>query len=493
LSLPNTNITAAQIVTGGSFTLPGSPNVVASTTGASNEGRGGVAAQPSPGVARQEINGLPQFCRVAATLKPSADSDIRMEVWLPTSTWNGKYFGVGNGGFAGTISYAAMAPVLSRGYAVASTDTGHQGTGFEGSWAPGHPEKQIDFGYRAVHEMTLRAKAIVEAFYSSAPPYSYWSGCSTGGRQGLLEAQRFPADYDGMIAGAPVNSWNRLVTQIIGIKDAAATIPPTKYPVIHKAVMTRCDALDGVTDNILEDPRKCTFDPAVLQCKDDNTSSCLTTSEIAAVKKIYEPLRSPRTGEEVFPGLPVGSELNWPGIPRGFPIAENYYKYVVLNNPTWDFHTIDYDVDLAKAEMVDNAVGKFVAVAPGLHEFKKRGGKLIQYHGFGEPEIPPLSSINYRESLLKEFGARELDEFYSLFMVPGMAHCRGGVGATDQFDLVAALEQWVERGITPNRITASHMTNGVVDRTRPLCRFPQVARWNGIGSTDEAASFECRD
>jgi feruloyl esterase len=375
------------------------------------------------------------------------------------------------------------------------------GAGFDGSWAPGHPEKQIDFGYRAVHEMTIRAKAIIQAFYSSGPVYSYWTGCSTGGRQGLLEAQRFPADYDGIIAGAAVNNWNRLVTQIISIKEAAATIPPAKYPVIHAAVMAMCEGFDGVTDNILEDPRQCTFDPAVLECKNAETgrgssrtapTDCLTIAELAAVRKIYEPLRSLRTGQEIFPGLPVGSELNWPGLPRGFPIAENYYKHIVLGNPTWDFRTIDYDADLTKADAVDAAVGRFVAVDPNLTEFRKRGGKLIQYHGFGEPEIPPLSSIDYRDSLLKQFGSRELDAFHRLFMVPGMGHCRGGAGATDQFDLMTAMEGWVERGIAPNRVTAARLTNGLVDRTRPLCPYPQVARWKGSGSIDDAANFECK-
>jgi feruloyl esterase len=404
---------------------------------------------------------------------------------------------VGNGGLAGAISYGAMAPVLKRGYAVASTDTGHRGAGNDASWAIGHPEKQIDFGYRAVHEMTVQAKAIVTAFYSAAPRYAYWSGCSTGGRQGLKEAQRFPADYDGIIAGAPVSDWIRLVGHLISVgtavrKDAGSAIPPQKLPLIHGAVMAQCDALDGVKDGVLENPRRCRFDPGELQCRGEDVPTCLTSAQVATVRKIYEPFRHPRTGDVLFPGFARGGELGWEGIPRGFSIAESYFKHMVAADPAWDFRTFDYEIDLAKAEETDRTVGQFVATDPDLHAFKKRGGKLIQYHGFGEPEIASEDSIRYYDRLVGHFGqARAVDDFYRLYMVPGMGHCRGGVGATDQFDMIAALEQWVERGIAPTRIVASHATDGVTDRTRPLCPYPQVARWKGSGSTDDAANFAC--
>jgi len=486
LAMPEATITAAETVTSGSFTQPG---------------RGGGA-----------IGDLPVFCRVAVTLTPTADSAIRMEVWLPAvpAAWNGKFMGVGNGGLAGTISYGAMGPMLRRGYAVASTDTGHEGLTNDGRWALGHPEKQIDFGYRAVHEMTLRAKEIVGAFYSAAPRYSYWNGCSTGGRQGLVEAQRFPGDYDGIVAGAPVNDWVDLVAQILSVgaatraesDDAASPLPASKLPLIHRAVMAQCDApgagaaqnaaFDGVSDGILENPRRCTFDPAVLRCTGADGPDCLTAAQVATVRTIYEPLRNPRTGEEIFPGFSRGGELNWEGIPRGFPIAWSYYRYMVAADPDWDFRTLDYDAGLANARAIDAAGAQIAATDPDLRPFQARGGKLIQYHGFGEPEIASESSIEYYESVVRQFGRpAEVSDFHRLFMVPGMGHCRGGAGATDQFDMVTAIERWVEQGDAPDRIVASRVTDGVVDRTRPLCPYPQVARWTGSGDTDDAASFAC--
>jgi feruloyl esterase len=488
LALPDTAITRAESVTSGTFAQPG-------------RGRGA-------------IGDLPAFCRVAATLRPSADSSIRMEVWLPTASgsagWNGKFMGVGNGGLAGTISYGAMGPMLRRGYAVASTDTGHAGLNSDGRWALGHPEKQIDFGYRAVHEMTLRAKAIVAAYYSAAPRYAYWNGCSTGGRQGLVEAQRFPDDYDGIVAGAPVSDWVDLVAQILWVAaathpesdDAANPLPPSKLLLIHQAVIAQCDApgtgavqnaaFDGVSDGILENPRRCTFDPVGLQCTGADGPDCLTAAQVATVRTIYEPLRNPRTGARIFPGFSRGGELNWAGIPSGFPIARSYYRYMVAADPDWDFRTLDYDAGLANARAIDAAVARIAATDPDLRPFHARGGKLIQYHGFGEPEIASDSSIEYYESVVGQFGRpADVSDFYRLFMVPGMGHCRGGAGATDQFDMVAAIERWVELGEAPDRIVASRVTNGIVDRTRPLCPYPQVARWTGSGETDDAVNFAC--
>lgn len=469
LTLRDARITAAVLVDTGTFsppTLPGAPTA-------------------------QLLTSLPPFCRVSATVTPTADSDIRMEVWMPVANWNGKFVGVGNGGLAGTIPYPAMAPVLARGFAVASSDTGHRGTGADGAWALGHPEQQIDFGHRAVHETTVTAKAIVRAYYSAGPRFSYFTGCSTGGRQGLVEAQRYPGDYDGIVSGAPVNDWNRLVTYVISIKDAADTIPPAKYATVHKAAMAACDARDGVADNVLENPIACSFDPATIACTQGNAPGCLTAAEVAAVKTIYGPLRSRKTGRDIFPGLPVGSELNWPNIPRGFATSVSYYRHFVFADPAWDYRTMDPDADLARAEAVDANVGRIAAMDADLSAFRKRGGKLIQFHGFGEPEIPPLSSIDYRARLIETLGASEVEGFYRLFMVPGMAHCRGGVGATDQFDLLGAIDAWVEKNEAPNRVIASRVSGGRVDRTRPLCNYPQVARYAGTGSTDDAANFAC--
>jgi feruloyl esterase len=435
---------------------------------------------------------------VAARLTPSADSDIRIEVWMPLSGWNGKFMAAGNGGFSGAIAPFVMAPLLMRGYAVAATDTGHQSNGGDASWALGHPEKQIDFGYRAVHEMTLQAKTIVAAFYGATPRYSYWNGCSSGGKQGLKEAQRFPDDYDGIIAGAPANYWTHLMASFMSVaqvvrKDEASLIPQSKYALIHDAVMAKCDALDGVKDGLLEDPRRCQFDPSVLACNGPDAPTCLTPQQVTSLKAVYAPVRSARTGHEVYPGLSVGSERGWDNVPQPFAIGETHFKFIVFGDANWNFRTFDLDRDLEKAEAVDGAVGQFTAIDPDLSAFKRRGGKLLQYHGWNDQQISAQNSVNYYSSVVSHFGKQaDVDDFYRLFMVPGMMHCRGGDGATDQFDAIAALERWVERREAPAMIRASHLSNGSADRTRLLCPYPQTARWTGSGSTDDASNFACR-
>jgi feruloyl esterase len=477
-ALPNATITLAQAVDAGAFTIP----IAAGGT-------------PPPTALVQAVSGLPAFCRVAATLKPSSDSDIKIEVWMPASAWNGKFMAVGNSAWRGSINYEEMVPILKRGYAVASTDTGHEGN--DARWAMGHPEKQIDFGYRAVHEMTLRAKEIQLAFYGDAPRFAYWNGCSSGGKQGLKEAQRFPTDYDGIIAGAPANYWTQVTTQILGVARAvqrrgpATLIPPSKYPLIHAAVMGQCDALDGVKDGLLEDPRRCTFDPAVLQCKGADNSTCLTPPQVAALKQVYAPALGVKGIE--FPGLAVGGELGWGTLPQAFGVAESHYKYIVFGDPNWNFLTLDVDGDLAKADTIDAAVGQFNATDPDLSAFRQRGGKILQYHGWNDQTIAPRYSVNYYESVVTRVGNRRATEdFYRLFMVPGMMHCQGGEGASDQFDKISAIEQWVENGVAPDRIVASHVKDGATDRTHPLCPYPQVVDYKGTGSTDEASNFICK-
>jgi len=477
LKVPNTTITSAESIAAGAL------SVLAAN------GRGAATPQAMPN--------LPALCRVMATLKPSADSDIKIEVWLPAANWNGKFMAVGNGGFSGAINPGPMRQPLMRGYAVAATDTGHESGGADASWAMGHPEKQIDFGYRAVHEMTVTAKAIVKAFYESAPRYSYWNGCSSGGKQGLKEAQRFPEDYDGIIAGAPANNWVHLVTSFLAVAqavrvDPASAIPQTMYPLINSAVMTQCDLLDGVKDGVLEDPRQCRFDATVLQCTGAPGDNCLTARQVAALKTVYAPVKNPITSQELYPGLPVGSELGWADLPQPFAIGESHYKFIVFENPSWDFRTLNLGRDVPRAEAIDARVGQFTAMDPDLSAFKKRGGKLLQYHGWNDQQISAQNSVNYRDTVMARMGGvSETDDFYRLFMVPGMLHCQGGSG-TDRFDAISTLEQWVERGAAPARIEASHMTNGTVDRTRPLCPYPQVAMYSGSGSTDATENFSCR-
>jgi feruloyl esterase len=473
LALPNTTITAAQPVAAGAFTPPG------------GAGRG---AGPAFG-------DLPAFCRVQATAKPSADSDIKIEVWLPATGWNGKFEAVGNGGWNGSISADALAAGMRRGYATAATDTGHTGGG--GPWMQS-PEKLVDFGYRALHEMTVTAKAIIAAHYGNAAQKSYFVGCSAGGRQGLKAAQRFPEDFDGIVAGAPALNTTGRAAYAISVaqnlhKDEASYIPAAKYPAIHDAVLQACDALDGVTDRVIENPRQCTFDPKVLQCKaGEDTAACLTGPQVESARKMYTPLVNSRTGQTIFPGLEYGTELGWAtfGGPQPFGIGVQMYQHMVFNDPKWDYKTLDFDSDMARVDRIEN--GAINAMDPNLEPFAARGGKLIQYHGWADQQIPAGSSVAYYQSVLEAGGgAGTVSRNYRLFMVPGMGHCGGGAG-TASFDMLTALEEWVEQGKAPDRIAAARLSSGKPDRTRPLCPYPQAAAYRGSGSTDDAANFVCR-
>jgi feruloyl esterase len=436
--------------------------------------------------------GVPAFCRVTATLTPSSDSEIKIEVWLPAQNWNGKLRGNGNGGWSGSISPATLGAGVYRGYASVMTDTGH--TGGSGSFALGNPEKLIDFGYRSTHEMTVAAKAIVRAYYGASPKLSYFTGCSAGGRQALMEAQRFPEDYDGILAGAPGLNWSGRAMQALWIaqavhRDEASYIPPAKYKLIHDAVLASCDALDGVKDGVLENPLRCKFDPKDLECKGNDAASCLTPAQVQAVRAIYSPVSNRRTGARVFPGFEPGSELGWATMagPAPFTIGLDLFRYVVFENPNWDFRRFDFDADI---ERTLKASADLNALDPDLKKFSERGGRLIQYHGWNDPQIAPESSVDYYQTVLDKMGAKDVPRFYRLFMVPGMAHCGGGEG-TSNFDMLTPLEQWVEQKTAPEQVAAARVRDGKTDRTRPLCPFPQVAKYKGSGSTDDAANFVC--
>jgi feruloyl esterase len=472
LSLDNTTITMAETVAAGQFSLPAT-------------GRG--AAQQNAAFKQ-----LPAFCRVAATLKPSSDSDIKVEVWLPMSNWNNKYQAVGNGGWAGVISYPAMAEALGRGYVSSSTDTGH--VGGSGSFALGHQEKLVDFGYRSEHEMTVKSKEIIKAFYGNAPQLSYWNGCSTGGRQGLKEAQMFPNDYDGIIAGAPANRTAiSLWIAFAVLKDEASYIPAEKYKTIHQAVLNACDAIDGVKDGLIEDPRQCKFDPKVLQCTGADNASCLTAPQVKAAQQIYSPAKNPHTGQELFNSLVPGTELGWGVQAAGPDPSANIYdqfRYVVYKDPNWNWRTFDWDKGIELSEKPENLVMN--ATDPNLKQFFAHNGKLLLYHGWADTNVPTLNTIKYYDSVLKTMGGpSKTSDNVRLFLEPGMGHCGGGEGP-NVFDKVATLEQWVEKGKAPEQIIASHSTSGKVDRTRPLCPFPQVAQYKGSGSIDDAANFVCK-
>ncbi len=469
LSMPDTTILSAALVPAGPFTIA-----------------------PTPPAQKPQIFQIPvEACRVTGVVKPA----VNFEVWMPVSKWNGKFQGVGGGGFAGVISYGAMVTALGRGYATASTDTGHNTPG--GSWALNRPDLILDYAYRAIHEMTIKSKEIVKTFYGNAPRLSYFVGCSTGGRQGLMEAQRYPADYDGIVAGAPANYFTHLLAGSLWpaaatLKDEATRLSPAKFAALNKAALAACDGGDGVTDGLIGNPLACKFDPSALLCSAADTDACLTAPQVDAAKKIYAYSANPRTKEKIFAGMAPGSEITWTamaGGPNPFAIPVEFYKYFVYSNADWDWKTFDFDKDVALA---DEKFAKLLnAVDPDLGAFKKRGGKLIMYHGWNDQLIQPYNSIDYFTSVQKKMGTRDTDDFARLFMAPGMQHCAGGVGP-NTFDAVTALEQWVEQKIKPAQIVASHMTKGVVDRTRPLCPYPQVATYKDSGNIDEAASFVCK-
>jgi feruloyl esterase len=480
LTLPGVTISSAAAVPAGPFALPGTQN------------------RSLP---------LPAFCRVIGLIWP----EINFELWMPVQ-WNKKLLGVGNGGLAGSINYAAMANPLNAGYATGSTDTGHKSS--DTAWALGHFQRVVDFGHRAIHVMTQANKAILRAYYGSAPEHSYFDGCSNGGRQALMEAQRYPEDYDGIIAGDPANHWTRLYSGAhlwtIRALDGDGYIPTSKVPMLAAAVNKACDALDGIEDGILNDPRRCHFDPSVLTCKGADAPTCLTGAQEAAVRKLWDGARTP-AGDQIQPGLMPGGEdgpggwSQWitgtgPGTGGHATLGIAGFKYIIFEDPNWDYHSFRFDAPKGFDNDVDFTDQKAAAILnatdPDLRPFQARGGKLIQYHGWSDPDITPLNSIEYYEAAARVVGhgsnypIRDTSEFYRLFLVPGMQHCNGGPGP-NTFNMLRALEQWVEQGVAPDRIVASHSTNGRVDRTRPLCPYPQEARWNGSGSTDQAENFAC--
>jgi feruloyl esterase len=469
-SLPNTTILSAGSVPAGGFTAPGSGNAAAAAA----------------------FSTAPAFCRVVARLTPTADSDIRVEVWLPRAGWNHKLQAAGNGGLGGTIPYPALAAAVRAGYAATATDTGH--VGGNADFVAGHPEKLIDFGYRAIHEMTVAAKALVAAHYDAPPQRSYFSSCSTGGRQALVEAQRYPDDFDGIAAGDA--SWDqmrlyaaRVALNVFVNRDPAAVIPSSKYPMIHNAVLNACDAADGVKDGVIEDPARCRFDFAALTCAAEDRADCLTRPQVDTAKAMTSPIADPRSGTVLHPGRYYpGSELGWGGVAGPAPSGESLEGMrKIVFTPGWDYHTIRVPDDVERAVRADN--GLLYAGEPNLAPFFRRGGKLLMYHGWADPLVTPDASLIMFKRINDAVGASAAKSL-ALFMVPGMGHCQGGPG-TDVFDKVAAIDRWVESGAPPPSIVASHMTGTTVDRTRPLCAYPTSAHYSGRGSTDEAKNFTC--
>jgi hypothetical protein len=508
LALPKAKIASAEVVAAGSFTLP---------------------ANLSPWLSGDPATykRLPAFCRVVADAGPSSDSDVKIEVWMPVSGWNGRFRGQGNGGFAGEIDYQSMGVAAGQGYATAGTDTGHSASGLDARWALGHPEKVIDFGYRGIHEMTRVAKAAINAFYGKSPVRSYFAGCSNGGRQALMEAQRFPEDYDGILAGAPANFWTHLLTSALW--DAQATtldgssyIPSSKLPAIARSVNAACDAQDGVADGMLVDPRQCRFAPATMLCHDGDSPTCLTAPQVTALQKLYEGARD-AGGRRIFPGFLPGAEEGeggwgtWitgsaPGKALLFTFANGFFSNMVYDKADWDYKSADVDRALKAAE--ERAARTLDATDPDLKPFKDRGGKLILYHGWNDPAISALNTIDYYQAVVGTMRPAEVEPFLRLYMAPGVQHCGGGPGpdsfgqggrppaARAQHSLQLALERWVDGGTAPSTVVAARYAerpsadagadlNAEVKMTRPLCPYPQTAAYKGGGDPNDAASFTC--
>lgn len=501
-NVADTSITSAATVPAGSLQLPPNPFYKVDTSKAA------------------------AFCRVQGSIHPSSDSDIGFEVWMPSSGWNGKYVQLGNGGLAGQIDTPGMFRKVSAGYATAATDDGHKGGPTDGSWAIGHPEKVKDFGYRAVHETSRVAKALIAAFYGSGPKYTYFNGCSEGGREAIMEAQRFPKDFNGILAGAPAHYWTELMANFAwnaqALNSKESYIPESKRSAVEKAALAACPNPKGINDPFIDDPASCHFNPSILLCKGEDNDSCLTSPQVEALKKVYSGPKNSRTGEQISPGYKPGAEAE-PGIP-GLSFAsyifgsgpgasldvffsQAVYGAFVFHDPKWSFTSLNFDGDIALAK---KAIGPDLdADNPDLSAFKAAGGKLLHYHGWYDGSPTPLHSVEYYEAVENKMGGTaKTQSFYRLYMVPGMMHCGGGPGPNvfgNAFDLAPStdtshnialsLEQWVEQGKAPDAIIATkyvedNPAKGVA-AARPLCAYPATAKWDGKGDPNQSTSWHC--
>jgi len=476
---------------------------------------------------------VPLHCEVSGVARPTSDSEINFTIWLPPKeSWNGRYMQRGSGGWAGMIQPLVLVAPLMRGYAVAATDNGHKAAGImpDASWAIGHPEKLIDFGYRSLHQTAILSKLILEAYYGKPSDHAYFSGCSDGGREALMEAERYPEDFDGIVAGAPANQWTHHFTGFVWNELALSEgkLTTDKLPAIQKAALGACDAADGVSDGLIQDPRQCHFDPSTLLCHGAESAECLTQPQIDALKKIYAGPKNPRTGEQIYPGYEPGTEADpaawiiWilgPSVQSLF--GNTFFGQAVHEQAKWDWHTMDFDRDVRLADEKTAAI--LNSYNPDLRSFRDHGGKLIQYHGWGDAAIAPRDSIAFYdavEAFLKQYpdprssNPSDVRAFYRLFMVPGLQHCTGGPGPTSfgndelasgkdfpadaDHDVLLALDRWVTQGIPPDKIIATGKIGADAKAgkpgtpiTRPLCAYPAVAHYKGTGDTNSAENFDC--
>jgi feruloyl esterase len=446
----------------------------------------GRAQQQAPAAAAQPPQRLPAHCRVQLVLKPSSDSHIEMEMWLPPAeAWNGKFMAVGNGGFAGSIQGLNndMPQALRRGYATAGTDTGHQGGG--GEWAIGHPEKLVDFAYRATHEMTAKAKKLVDAFYGRGPQFSYFRGCSTGGRMAVMAAQRYPDDYDGIIAGALANRhihmWTAGIERSISLsRNPDRAISAEQAALVNNLVMNKCDVHK---EGFLTNPKACSVDFSSLQCKaGESGASCLTPAQMKTVETFYGGVKNSK-GELIFSGQALGNPIGAQRPSNASPGGTWDLVRIAYNDPKREWTTFDLDRDM---KYLDKEIGYVDAVNPDLGRFKRGGGKLLMYHGWSDTTITPETTVWYYNQVLDKMGSKQ-DDWMRLFMVPGMAHCGGGPGVNN-IDTISALEQWVEKGVAPSVL----MGTGAQGMTRPACAYPQYPEYNGTGDIKDASNWSCK-
>jgi hypothetical protein len=484
---------------------------------------------------------VPEFCRIRGVASPSSDSQISFEVWLPAAHWNGRYYQHGEGGGGGIVDYGALASFVRQGAVGAATDDGQKRPNdYNSSWALHHPEKIIDKYYRGLKTTTDHAKTLLESYFGKAARRSYFEGCSGGGGYALQAAQRFPDDWDGILVGAPANNvtgyfastaWNSRLWL-----DTLGRISPAKLSAIQRAALASCKPEARIVNGVAADPRFCQPDTSTLACKAAETNDCLTKPQIATLEAMYRGPRSLR-GEQIYAGFPSTMETGWVGSltsgltgsvaiflhdqPAALYFTNDFYRFFVFDDPQWDISVLQSDdgIGLSEQKMISGRSLASVAnaVDPDLSQLRKRGAKILMYQGWGDEALTPLEGISYYEKVAFKLGGIEATrDFYRLFMVPGMGHCRSGLGANSfgqdfyndgqyfgrslvndpAHNIQRALESWVERGRKPDRIIAAKYVDDDPKKgvafTRPLCPYPQVPAYSGAGDLADAANFECK-